>query len=68
MGSRRAVHARMRRGTPPAPGSHARLRRDAHAEIRQGGVLSQERQSSAEGPSDSPEAVKAIKAWKARKA
>jgi hypothetical protein len=47
--------------------AHCR-RRGAHSRMRNGGIVRQEGQSSAEGPSDSPKAQKAAKAWKARKA
>jgi hypothetical protein len=44
------------------------MRRGAQCQRRRGGIIRQEGQSSAEGPDASPKAVKASKAWKARRA
>lgn len=48
--------------------AHCHSRRGIHHARRTGGILRQEGESSREGPSGSPKAAKAVKAWKARKA
>jgi hypothetical protein len=67
MASRRAAHARMRRGGQPAMPSQPHARRTAHTQIRQGGIIRQENESSMEGPDDSRQAQQPAKAWKARR-
>jgi hypothetical protein len=47
--------------------AHCR-RRGVHHAMRTGGIMRQEGESKSEGPDDSPQAAKAVKAQKARRA
>lgn len=61
-GSQRLRHSTARRD------SHCQSRRHDHAALRQNPFLAQNWPVSSEGPRDSPQALKAAKAQKARKA